>query len=329
MSGQAKGSKGKLLYDSEDTFKTTPVAPDAHVLEFVSESLRMSRNLIDSKSIRGSRNPKAPSRGNKEVTGDVSIELCPYIGKVLFHVLGTVSTVGTSPYTHTFKINDLPAGLMVEKQFTDLSTPEYFQYNGCKVNSFKLSVKPEGFLDTTLSLMGAVETVTTSSFDATPVDYTTSSVGQGFDGFEASIQEGGVAIATVTGMDMTIENGLDGSIYVIGGSGERRYLPEGTVKVSGTLTSLFEDMTLYNKARNNTETSLKAIFQKGTGDGSANNEYMSIEMQELVYQPQAPVISGPTGVLVELPFVAYYSDGTNASAMQIVLKNTQTAGSVT
>ena len=44
---------------------------------------------------------------------------------------------------------------------------------------------------------------------------------------------------------------------------------------------------------------------------------------ELLYQPDAPVIAGPQGVLVELPFVAYYDNSTEATTMQMILKNTQ------
>ena len=71
--------------------------------------------------------------------------------------------------------------------------------------------------------------------------------------------------------------------------------------------------------------STKLVWQLGTGDGSAGNEYLEILIPELTYSPNAPVVNGPTGVLVELPFEAFYDDSAEASAIQIVLKNTEAA----
>lgn len=328
MATQAKGSKTKIIYDSETTFKTTRVSADAHVLPFVSESLRMTRNLIDSATIRGNRNPQSPVRGNQEVAGDITVELDPYMGKMFYNALGTFTTSGTSPYSHTFKINDLPPGVTIEKQFTDMDTPEYFLYNGCKINSMRMSFKPEGFIETTFNVMGAAHTVSTSSFDATPTDYTTSSVGGQFDGFQAAILEGGSSLGICTSLEFTLENNLDGSVYVIDGTGTRYSLPDGLVKVSGTLTALFDSMTLYNKAINNQETSIRITLTQGSGSGAAYNEKVDVFLDEVIFQPQAPVISGPQGVMVELPFVAYYKDDSDASALRIILWNTQTGQNI-
>lgn len=328
MSTQARGSKAKIIYDIETTFKTTRSPADAHVLPFASESLRMSRNLIDSKTIRGNRNPQQPVRGNREVSGDLNVELDPYMGKMFYNALGTFTTKGSSPYSHTFVITELPVGMTFEKQFTDLDTAEYFVYNGCKINSFKASFKSEGFIDSTFNIIGAAETVTTTSFDATPTDYSTSAVGGAFDGFEATIKEGGSTLGTCTEIDFTLENNLDSSVYVIDGTGTRYSLPDGMVKVSGTVKCLFDSMTLYNKAINNQETSLQITLQHGTGSGAAYNERLEIYLDEVLLQPNAPVVSGPTGVLVELPFTAYYKDSANASALRFILWNTQTQAAI-
>jgi len=325
---QARGSKTRLLIDTETTFKSTRGSPDAHVLPFVSETLRLNRNIIESRTIRSSRNPSVPVRGNTDVSGDITVELSPYMGKMLFHALGTFTTSGSSTYSHTFTISELPPGLTIETQFTDLTTPQYFRYNGCKVNSMRLTFKPEGFVDTVFNIIGAAATVTTTSFDSSPVDYTSSSVGGPFDGYEAAIYEGGNLLGTVTGLDISIENNLDGNVYVLDGTGQRYSLPEGLVKVSGTLTALFEDVTLYNKAANNQESSLRIVLTHGTGDGSAYNEKLEIYIDELLYQPQSPVINGPEGILVELPFIGYYQNGSGASAIRFILWNTQTANDI-
>jgi len=324
---QARGSNSKLLVGTEATFKTIANS-NPHVLPFVSESLRLSRNLIDSQTIRVNRNPLNPARGNKDVTGDITVELTPYMTKMFYHALGTFTTSGTSPYSHTFVISNLPPGLTIEKQFTDLATPEYFTYAGCKVNSMRMTFAPEGFIETVFSIIGSAQTVTTSAKLTGALDYSDDAVGQQFDGFQAAITEGGSTLGIVTRLELTLENNLDNSVYVIDGTGERYSLPEGLVKVSGTLTALFENMTLYNKAINNQESSLQITLTQGNGTGAAYNEKIDIFIDELLYQPQDPVVNGPAGVLVELPFIGYYNNDTEASTLRMVVWNTQTQDNI-
>ena len=319
--GQAKGSKTKIIFGTETTFKTLPSPITAIVLPFVSESLRQNRNLVESKTIKGTRNPSAPVRGNVDVAGDITMELQPYLGKLFKHVLGSLTTSGTaSSISHVYKVGDLPAGMVIEKWFTsDLTASQYFRYMGCKVNSLKISVKPEGFIDAVVNIMGATETVSTSSMDSDASDLTAVGSYNPFDGFTASITRGGSSLGVATQVDLTIENALDGTVYVLDGTGTRYYLPEGMVKLTGTLTALFTDMSLYNLALNNTETSLVVTLSRGTGTGALGNEKLIITCDEIIFQPTAPVVSGPGGILIELPFVGYYSDGTNASALTFEL----------
>lgn len=159
-----------------------------------------------------------------------------------------------------------------------------------------------------------------------PLDASVSDPGHTpFDGASIiSVKEGGSTIAIVNSIDnLTIENGLDtsGKTYVIGGGGRRKSLPEGKTKVTGTLNALFEDTTLYRKAVRYTESSLEVIFRHGTGAGSAGNEQLKITVPELVYAPNTPVVDGPSGILVSLPFEAYYDNDADASAIWLELKN--------
>ncbi len=314
---QQSGANAVIIYDTETTYKTTPSSPDAMVLPFKSESLRLNRNLISSDTIRSNRNPQAPVRGNVDVSGDITFELSPQYGRLFKHIFGTYSKSGSSaPYTHTYKIGALPVGMCLEKQFTDLGTAKYFLYNGCKVNSFRLSAKPEGMIECTVSLLGAKETINSSSFDSTATDLGHTP----FDGFEGSVKQGGSTVGTVTEVDFTLENNLDGNTYVLDGTGQRYSLPEGRAKVTGTVKILFDSDTLYALAVAHTETTLEIHFTKGAGTGaSAGNEKMSFYFDEVIFKPQSPVISGPTGLLVELPFEAYYNDDTDASAVRMEL----------
>ena len=316
---QAKGANSHILIQEETTFGADPATPNAQRINFNSCDLRQSRAQEQSQAIRGNRNPSKALRGNTDVAGSLVVELQAYIGLLIKATLGAVSTTGSGPYTHTFTIGDDLPSLMVEKGFTDLA--HYFRYNGVKVGSMGFSVTPSGFQNMTFNLVGAEETVDSSSFDTTPTDLGK----QSFDGFAiATIEEGGAAIANVVGIDgLNISNDLDTDQYSVGGAGVRDDIPAGLVAVTGTLKARFTDLALYNKAIADTETSLRVVYNLGTGDGSAGNESIELLIPELTYQPNSPAISGPKGVLVELPFVAYYEDDSDASALQIILKNTQ------
>jgi len=317
---QARGSNARIIIQKETTFKTQPTPASPELVYFRSETLRSSRNLITTETIRGDRNDVKPVLGNVDVNGDIVMELHPYTGLFWYGALGKVTTTGTTvPYTHTITVGTSIPSFFIEKGFTDLGV--YDQYLGCKVNSLKLNIVPEGFQEMTVTFMGVKENIATSTFSATPTD-------RGFtpySGFAiATVEEGGTALGYATAIDsLTINNNLDGNSYVIGGSGERRYIPEGVVTVTGTLRVLFESKDLYQKALNSTESSLKIVYKFGTGAGSAGNEYLEIYIPELIYQPQAPTISGRGGILVELPFQAYYENSTDATAIKVTLKNTQ------
>ena len=291
---------------------------EGRIFAFNSEGLGMSRNLITSKAIRTSRQPQMPSLGKKEVAGNIVMELHPAMIMLFKHLLGTYSVAGgAAPYTHTFKIgSSLPVGLTIDKVFDDIS--QVIRENGCKINSMGFSSPDEGPIPVTFDLMGAKESADADGlpFDSDPVDKGFSP----FDAFQASIKQGGSSLGTVTAFDIKIENNLDGSVYVFDGTGERHSMPAGKVKVSGSLEVLFEDLTLYNLALNNTETSLEIIFTKGDGlGGSAGNEKLTISFDEIKFGAESPKVAGDAGVKLSLPFEAYYDNDADASAVVMTL----------
>lgn len=312
---QQQGSRTKIISAQETVFGTVSVSSNYIIIPFVSESLRMSRNLLSSKTIRSDRNPYAPTRGNVAVEGDISFELAWQHARLLVNALGNANS-GVAG-TLTMKVGSLPTGLTIEKQFPDIDDAnKYFQYSGCKVNSLKMAFKSEGAIECSVSVMGAKETLAAASADSSPTD-----LGHDpFDGFQATITDkNSASLGDITELDFTIENNLDGSMYIIDGTGQRKDIPAGTAKVSGTLKALFKDTTLYDKAVDNTESSIQVTLTRGTGDGTSGNEKLTINMNEVIFKPQAPVISGPQGVLVELPFEAYYRDDADASALTFTL----------
>jgi hypothetical protein len=308
--------KGAFIVHLDDIRAIT----EGRFMPFLTESLRLTRDLTSSNIIRSTRNPNKPTRRAYSLAGDITTELNPYMGLLLKHLMGGYERTGGGPYTHTFTIGSLPAGLQVEKQFTDIV--QYLRYNGCKVNSLKIEVKEEGEIAATFSLAGAKEAAASPAqpFDPDPTDYGHNP----FDAYEAVINQGGNPIANCTLNNFTLSNEHDlAAARPIGSQGELASLPAGIAKVDGQITVLFEDMTLYDLALAGTETSLSIVLAKGDGGGTLGNEKCTFSIEELVFKPQSPLITGPKGVLAELPFVAYYDNGASASALKIVLINSE------
>jgi hypothetical protein len=314
---QQRGSAATIIFDTETTYKTTPAAPDAVLLPFKSESIALDRALVDSATLRSSRQPQQPIRGAVNVGGDISIELAPQYGRLLKHIFGGYGVAGAAaPYTHTYTIGDLPVGMLIEKAFLDLATDKFFQYSGCKIGSFKVSGKSSGPVDCSVTIMGAKETIATSSFDGTATDLGHTP----FDGMSATVKQGGSTLGIATSVDLTLDNSLDGDTYVMDGTGTRYSMPEGQAKVSGKLTTLFESTTLYELAIANTESSLELAFALGAGTGATvGAEKLTFYIDELIFKPKSPTINGPKGLVVDLDFIGYFNNGSGSSAMRAVL----------
>ena len=322
MANQQRGSVARMIIDTESAFNETFAKHHPTVLYITNESVRMSRNLITSNTLRSTRQPTKPVRGNEEVSGDINFELSPQCGRLLKHAIGTYSTPwsgGEGIYYHQFKIGDLPS-MSIEKGFKDLATDKYFQYSGIKVNSLRISARTEGLIESSVSVMGAEEAISNSAvLDDSPSDLGHTP----FDGFGGSVYINNTIAAVVTEADFTLENGLDGNTYVMDGTGLRYSLPEGMTKITGNVRCLFTDesFAFYEAAEAHTEKALKFIFTNGTGAGTAGNEKLTFFFDEVLFKPQAPVIQGPTGLLVELPFEAFYEnyDDSDDSAFMVQL----------
>lgn len=213
-------------------------------------------------------------------------------------------TAAAGTYKHTVEFGGMLPSLVIEKGFTDIA--QYFKYNGCVCSKMAIGITSEGAQEVTFDFGGQKETPATSSFDATPTEQAKAS----FSGFQAAIEEGEATIANVTKIDgLTCENNLDTDQFVIGGLGFRKGLPEGKAKITGTLEALFEDTALYTKAVNFTTSSLEVAYTRGTGAGTLGNEMLTIDIPHLKFKREAPVVSGEGGVLVSLPFEAFYETG--------------------
>lgn len=319
---QARGSQGVFALFTETTYGTDPGSPAGQKLYLTRFGVQSTQSRIDSNTLTASRERAKPAAGNIGVAGAVACEIgAEWMGTLLKHALGSNATTGAGPYTHTMTLGDLPVGMVLEKDHgSNISgSGRYEKFNGCRVARCGFEFPTEGYCTAGFDVIGAKDTLGASPLDASLDDNGHTP----FSAFDATIQEGGGAIAVVTAASIQLDNGLDDSVFTVGGAGVRRALPEGFATVSGQISALFEDATLLNKAIGGTETSLKITLSRGTGAGSAGNESIEFFVQQMLYERATPPVEGPRGLLITLPFKAYKS-GSN-SALKITLKNAVSA----
>lgn len=346
---QAIGANTRVITSVEDTYNTVPTLTALKggiVIPFSSEGMQKTQSLTDSKVILNSRDSRKPARGNYETGGDLSTELNAQMYALLSYSLGSAVTVdslaatitvndagvGTPPYTHTFKIGQLPS-FCLEKKFTDLTTPKFHQYTGCKISKFSLDMKTDGLIEMRQGIMGADMTVASNSMAKSGADqngFDLSYIHKPFESFEllaADLKIGGSAVAYISTLTIELDNNLDGNSYVVGGSGARKALPAGVIKVSGKIACLFSDAAGANSsaliadAVAGTERSIDLTFTRGTGAGTVGNEKLRIVLPEILLAVGTPPISGYGGLFVEFPYTAFYENSSEATTLMAVLTN--------
>ena len=309
---RAKGINAKLALAYETAYGQTPAPAVGYLMPFNQSKIAVKQNLIDSTVIRGRRDQVQPALGNTDVAGSVVVPVDQVgFGFWLRAMFGNPTTTGSGePYTHIFKVNKSQPSLVLEQQYPDI--PAYEMFNGCKVSKFSFTYGGDTELTATMDILGAKRTVGAVPFAATLTDIPLLK----YSNFQGTIEEGGAPLAIVTEASLNADFGLDGNTYTIGGGGYRTDLPEGSLQVSGSIKAFFADTALLNKAINNTKSSLKFKFTSGSHS-------LQFFMEEVVFEQTSPGIENEKGIMITLPFKAFYDNGVGGSAIVATLVNSQ------
>ncbi|MBT0666334.1 hypothetical protein KI809_18660 [Geobacter pelophilus] len=261
-----------------------------------------------------------------DVTSTTAFKIKVPMGGSSTITVTTIKKCTAGVFTYTYKAGGKLPSYITEVGYPDIG--KYFKYTGLTNSKFGMTINPTGVVAVSSDWMGATETVGAASFDTgSPIDNTKIS----FDGSmlaAADMKEGGDAIALIKNLSFNLDNALDGDTFVVGGGGVRGGINPGVYQITGSVTTIFTDTTLYEKAKNSTESSLDAAFKKGSGDGTAGNEAIQVVTPELIFTPKAPGVPGPGGVTATYDFVGDYTDNADATAFKIIVKCTQLPGNV-
>ena len=292
----ANGAQHSLFYVAESTYGTTPSNPTYTPIPHTATTIGMTKDGIESEKLRGDRQVEDFRHGNKTIGGDISSEL----------EYGAFDELIQAVMCGSFSTNVLISGntrrsFTLERRFLDLATPEYHRFTGVEFNTLTLSVAPNAMVSMTLGIVGQNMTLNTSTIAGASDN---ADVGKTpFDSFTGTITEGGGSIATVTEIELTIENGLEPLFSV--GSQLTNQPSIGKSRVTGTLGLYFDSKTVLEKFVNETESAIVLTLTDVLG-----NDYL-FNLPRIKYNAGQPDVSGEGAITLSMPFVALFSDATN------------------
>lgn len=209
-----------------------------------------------------------------------------------------------------FKLSAAMPSLVLEKAFTDVA--QYFLYNGIKIASLTLEVGGDGELTAAIAFVGASVANAQTRYDGSKTAPGFLRIGH----FQAALQEGGATFAKATRWRLQVDFDLDTETRCIAANGVRGSLPQGVAKITGSLSTLFEDVTIWTKASAVTESSLKIVLTSGS-------YYLELLLPEITYGLKSPAVPGPKGVIADFDFAAHYTNADAATALQVTLVNSK------
>ena len=297
----ANGAQHSLHYVAEVTYGTTPSTPSFKPLPHTGTTLAITKDAVESEKLRGDRQVEDFRHGNKTVGGDITAEL----EYGAFDDFLEAALCGTWT-TDVLKAGTTRRSFSIQRKFADLATPEFHTYKGCEINTLSLSVSPNAMVGVTFGIVGKDLTLATAAIAGSTFAADAGEVP--FDSFTGSITEGGSSIATVTAIEMALENGIE-PLFSVGSQTTNRPAI-GRSRLTGTLTTYFESKTLYEKFLN--ETSSSIVLTLTDVDG---NDYI-ITIPNVKYNSGQPDVAGEGAITIAMEFVGLYNSS-DASQIKI------------
>lgn len=296
----AQNSRRQYAFVPEVTFGVTPATPQTQLIEVVSFDADLQAEQLNSATIRPDRQIAFSRRGNLGVTGTLVSELVPdNFDWAVEAVLGGTWT------GNAVKVGNVARSFSVEEGFTDLS--QYRTFTGVSFNTMSMEVTPNALVTASFGVIGKG----TSAFGSTSIDTSPTAITKKdvyyHDG--GTITEGGTTIAYLTAIAFEVTNNMVGN-YALGNTSYRS-ISQGRVEVTGTVTAMFEDETLYNKFKNSTTSQLEFTLTAGSPA-----ETLTFTFPDVRYTTGTITRADTGPVLVALGFTAIY-DATAASSLVV------------
>jgi hypothetical protein len=240
-------------------------------------------------------------------------------GYWLKSLLGSYAVTGPGPYTHVFKAGatSLLPSLALEAGYPDANAGAgvYMDYLGTSVDMAAFDLSPTGPAKIVLSLISQKETKNGATQGGTP----TAQVYTPFSQLLGSFLIGAVgsttpatSVANILGATLNITNQVDAQPGVSTG-GLILGADAGLLKITGDVTVRFDNTTLYDDAIAATNIALSMGYVIDV------NNSLQLVMPRVAIGRNSPVIKGPAGVDVKIPFQAQRDSGSSASIIATLI----------
>lgn len=201
----------------------------------------------------------------------------------------TVTVIGKTTFIpQTGHIDD---SFAIEHWHADIGQSEVF--SGCKPSQIVLSLPPTGLAQFDMDVVGQQSTTASARYFTTPTAETTTIALAAVNGV---MRMGGVAVATLTGLTLTIACTITGDPVV--GSNIVPFAFMGGVNVTGQATAYFDSVALRDAFYNETEIDIVAAF---TADNSAAADFLAFTAPRIKLTGAAKS-DGEGGLIQTLPF---------------------------
>ena len=295
---KATGARSKLTYIVESTYGTTPATPTFIELPRTGGAPNLQKESFQSADIRSDRMVSDMRHGFKTASLSLAVEMRHTEYDALFE-----SLMFNSWSANVLKVGTTATSFSMEMSYLDIT--QFGLMTGAIVNGFSANITPDGIVTSTFEMMGK-----TLSYSGTTAatEETAAGTSQPFASLSGSINEGGSAIAIVTGLDFSVANNIEPS-KVIGADVSSEQI-EGVCGVTGSVTAYFEDAALLNKFINETKSSIDVTLADPAGGT------LKFDFPNVLYTG-GDVSSGGTGpITISLPFTALY-DAADSSSLVI------------
>lgn len=291
----ATGGFHGLTYIKEQSFGVTPKTPAMEQVRHTSFGLVLSKDAFQSSELRSDGQISDMRLGANQVSGDIGIELS----------YGEYDDFLAAAVRGTWSDNTLIAGTTVpyftfESIFGDIN--QYQVFTGCAINTLSLSIQSNAIVTGTIGVVGKGSSISSATIATST---TTSDSHSPLDSFSGSLEENNIPIATITGIDLSIDNGISPA-FVVGSKDAAALLP-ARINITGTVSAYFADLNLLEKFINETESKISVVL------GPEEGPSYTITLPRIKYTGGSNAVGNEGAIQLDMPFQALYDSSTRTN----------------
>lgn len=305
----SNGSRHSVFAIKETDYGVTPTAaspvPEYGKVRYNTCTLGIDRDSLQSAEIRSDRQIVDFRSGQNKVGGNITgeVSLDPMFLDFLASVLGG----SWDDASKSVKAGILRNSYTFLRHFEDMVSPAkaWMIIPGIEFSTFSLSVEPGKIATYTLETIG--QGYTPSATPPASAVFNSSSTNSPMDAFTGTINEGGSPIATVTKLDLKLDNALNRR-FVIGNRNTIRP-DEGRSNLTGSMTTYFDNTALLEKFLGDTNSKLSFTL-------TAGSDTLTFNLPNIKYTSGKQDVTAEGAVSMPMNFQAIYSP---ADATQIIV----------